>query len=31
MAYNKFVRALLEDQPITIFGDGHQVRGNTLR
>jgi nucleoside-diphosphate-sugar epimerase len=29
MAYNKFVRALLDDQPITIFGDGQQVRGNT--
>ena len=29
MAYNKFVRALLDDQPITIFGDGAQVRGNT--
>jgi nucleoside-diphosphate-sugar epimerase len=30
MAYNKFVRALLDDQPITIFGDGQQVRGNTF-
>jgi len=30
MAYNKFVRALLDDQPIAIFGDGHQVRGNTF-
>lgn len=29
MAYNKFVRALLDDQPVTIFGDGQQVRGNT--
>ena len=29
MAYNKCVRALLDDQPITIFGDGQQVRGNT--
>lgn len=30
MAYNKFIRALLDDQPITIFGDGAQVRGNTF-
>jgi nucleoside-diphosphate-sugar epimerase len=29
MGYFKFIRAILNDEPITIFGDGHQVRGNT--
>jgi nucleoside-diphosphate-sugar epimerase len=29
MGYYKFIDALQHDQPITIFGDGHQVRGNT--
>src|SRR5262245_54773321 len=29
MAYHKFIRALLRDEPIAIFGDGQQVRGNT--
>lgn len=29
MAYNIFINALLHDQPVTIFGDGQQVRGNT--
>jgi nucleoside-diphosphate-sugar epimerase len=29
MAYNIFVRALLTGEPITIYGDGQQVRGNT--
>jgi nucleoside-diphosphate-sugar epimerase len=29
MAYNIFIRSLLTDQPITIFGDGEQTRGNT--
>ncbi len=29
MAYHKFVAALLRDEPITVFGDGQQVRGNT--
>lgn len=29
MAYHKFIRALLRDEPIEIFGDGQQVRGNT--
>lgn len=29
MAYNKFIRAILSHQPIEIFGDGQQVRGNT--
>lgn len=30
MAYNIFIRALLLGEPITIFGDGQQVRGNTF-
>jgi nucleoside-diphosphate-sugar epimerase len=29
MAYNIFIDALLRDEPITIFGDGEQTRGNT--
>lgn len=29
MGYHQFVRALLKDEPITVFGDGKQVRGNT--
>lgn len=29
MAYAKFVEALLRNQPITVCGDGLQVRGNT--
>lgn len=29
MGYHKFVRALLAGEPITVFGDGQQVRGNT--
>jgi nucleoside-diphosphate-sugar epimerase len=29
MGYHKFIHALLTDEPITVFGDGHQVRGNT--
>jgi nucleoside-diphosphate-sugar epimerase len=30
MAYNIFIRALLTGEPITVFGDGQQVRGNTF-
>jgi nucleoside-diphosphate-sugar epimerase len=29
MAYHKFIHAMLHDQPLTITGDGLQVRGNT--
>lgn len=29
MGYNIFIRALLDGGPITIYGDGMQVRGNT--
>lgn len=29
MGYHRFVRALLDGQPVVVYGDGHQVRGNT--
>ena len=29
MAYHKFIQALLQDQPICIYGDGEQSRSNT--
>jgi nucleoside-diphosphate-sugar epimerase len=29
MGYHRFVRALLMGEPITLYGDGMQVRGNT--
>jgi nucleoside-diphosphate-sugar epimerase len=29
MGYHKFIRAILDDQPVPLTGDGHQVRGNT--
>jgi nucleoside-diphosphate-sugar epimerase len=29
MGYQRFVEALLLDKPITVYGDGQQVRGNT--
>ncbi|MCS7166959.1 MAG: NAD-dependent epimerase/dehydratase family protein [Gemmatales bacterium] len=29
MAYHRFIRALLLDEPITVYGDGLQIRGNT--
>jgi nucleoside-diphosphate-sugar epimerase len=29
MAYNIFIKALLTGSPITVYGDGQQVRGNT--
>lgn len=29
MAYHIFIRALLHDEPITVFGDGEQSRSNT--
>jgi nucleoside-diphosphate-sugar epimerase len=29
MAYRRFFDALLHDRPITVYGDGRQVRGNT--
>jgi nucleoside-diphosphate-sugar epimerase len=30
MGYYKFIRAMLKGEPITVFGDGQQVRGNTF-
>jgi nucleoside-diphosphate-sugar epimerase len=30
MGYFRFIQALLRDEPITVFGDGQQVRGNTF-
>lgn len=30
MGYYKFIKALLCDEPITVFGSGQQVRGNTF-
>jgi nucleoside-diphosphate-sugar epimerase len=29
MGYHRFVEALLTDRPVTVYGDGMQVRGNT--
>jgi nucleoside-diphosphate-sugar epimerase len=30
MGYHLFIRALLDNKPITVYGDGYQVRGNTF-
>ena len=30
MAYNIFIKALLNGSPISVYGDGQQVRGNTF-
>jgi nucleoside-diphosphate-sugar epimerase len=29
MGYHRFIQALLEGSPVTVYGDGLQVRGNT--
>jgi nucleoside-diphosphate-sugar epimerase len=29
MGYHRFIAALLDNQPITVYGDGQQMRGNT--
>ncbi len=29
MGYHRFIDALLRGEPVTVYGDGHQVRGNT--
>ncbi len=29
MAYHRFIEGMLAGQPITIYGDGQQIRGNT--
>ena len=30
MGYHKFIKAILNDEPITLTGDGYQIRGNTF-
>lgn len=30
MAYNRFIEAMLDGRPITLFGDGEQTRSNTF-
>lgn len=30
MAYHRFIRALLRNEPLVVYGDGMQVRGNTF-
>jgi nucleoside-diphosphate-sugar epimerase len=30
MGYHRFIRAMLCGEPITVYGDGQQVRGNTF-
>jgi nucleoside-diphosphate-sugar epimerase len=29
MGYHRFIQALLRQEPVTVYGDGQQVRGNT--
>jgi nucleoside-diphosphate-sugar epimerase len=29
MGYHRFIQALLTDEPVTVYGDGIQIRGNT--
>jgi nucleoside-diphosphate-sugar epimerase len=29
MGYHRFIQALLHNEPVTVYGDGQQVRGNT--
>lgn len=29
MAYHRFIHAALQGEPLIVYGDGHQVRGNT--
>lgn len=29
MGYHAFCRALLRNEPVSVYGDGHQIRGNT--
>jgi nucleoside-diphosphate-sugar epimerase len=29
MGYYRFIRAMLREEPVTVYGDGMQVRGNT--
>jgi nucleoside-diphosphate-sugar epimerase len=30
MGYHRFIKWMLQDQPVTVYGDGLQVRGNTF-
>jgi nucleoside-diphosphate-sugar epimerase len=30
MGYHRFIHALLRGEPITVYGDGQQIRGNTF-
>ncbi len=30
MGYHRFIRAMLNDQPVTVYGDGQQARSNTF-
>jgi nucleoside-diphosphate-sugar epimerase len=30
MGYHRFIQALLRDEPLIVYGDGQQVRGNTF-
>jgi nucleoside-diphosphate-sugar epimerase len=30
MGYHRFIRAMLNDEPLVVYGDGLQVRGNTF-
>lgn len=30
MAYHRFIEAMIEGRPITVYGDGHQSRSNTF-
>jgi len=29
MGYHRFIRAMLQGEPVVVNGDGHQIRGNT--
>jgi nucleoside-diphosphate-sugar epimerase len=29
MGYHRFIQSLLREEPVTVYGDGQQVRGNT--
>jgi nucleoside-diphosphate-sugar epimerase len=30
MGYQRFIQAMLRDEPIVVYGDGHQARSNTF-
>jgi nucleoside-diphosphate-sugar epimerase len=29
MGYHRFIQAMLDNKPVTVYGDGRQIRGNT--